>query len=157
MVELTSSKYKSDCFLLLVLTAAWWYGVLLVFLRVLSLYNLHVFLSPFYLGVVTCIQSFFIMIFMPNLLHMETYDIVDVFFLWVIGIFGVAGQLTMMLASRAAQASWMAPITYLENVFTLMADIWLFHYHFGLTDVIGMLGSQFKLKLCLNQPSLKCW
>lgn len=60
-------------------------------------------------------------------------------FLSIVGISAVTGQITMMLANRYAMASKMAPISYLENVFTLMADIWLFQYHFVGTDIAGML------------------
>lgn len=37
----------------LVLGSAWCYGLLFVFLRALNLYNLHILISPLYLGVVT--------------------------------------------------------------------------------------------------------
>ena len=123
----------------LVLAAAWLYGLLFVVLRALNLYSINVLLSPFYLGVFTGIQTLFIFIFKRDMIHIETYDSVDWLLLCVIGIFSVVGQLTIMLAWRAAQASWMAPISYLENVFTLLADIFLFHYHFVSTDVIGMV------------------
>ena len=33
----------------------------------------------------------------------------------------------------------MAPISYAENVFTLLADILVFNYHFIATDVLGMV------------------
>lgn len=122
----------------LVLTAAWLYGLLFVVLRALNLYSINVLLSPFYLGVFTGVQTLVIFIFKRDMIHIETYDSVDWLLLCIIGIFCVVNQLAIMLAWKAAQASWMAPISYLENVFTLLADIFLFHYHFVSTDVIGM-------------------
>ena len=110
-----------------------------MFLRALNLYNLHIVISPLYLGIVTCLQTAFLFIFKRDLLHIETYDRVDMIFLSIVGIAAVSGQITMMLANRYAMASKMAPISYLENVFTLMADIWIFQYHFVITDIAGML------------------
>ena len=37
------------------------------------------------------------------------------------------------------EAAKLTPLLYLENVFTLLADSYLFHYHFTMTDYIGIL------------------
>ena len=42
----------------------------------------------------------------------------------------------------------MAPIGYSENIFTLIADIMIFHYHFIITDIIGMI----VIVICLMIP-----
>ena len=43
-------------------------------------------------------------------------------------------------AFRYHKASKLAPLLYLENVFTLLADAFIFDYTFVLTDYIGILG-----------------
>jgi len=45
----------------------------------------------------------------------------------------------MFLATKFAQASVVAPIMNIENLFTIIADIFFFHYHFVNTDLIGMV------------------
>ena len=133
---------------ILVLGSAICYGLLFVWLRALSLFKINIFLSPFCFGMAINIQTLTLLLFFPDMMHISTYDSVDLFYLCIIGVTAVTGQQTMFLANRYAMASKMAPISYLENVFTLMADIWLFHYHFVSTDIFGML----VIVVCLAVP-----
>ena len=132
---------------ILVFLSAWLFGLQLVFLRALNLYKLNVLISPFYFGVSTNIQTVILLIFYSDLLHFEFYS-ANLFYLWLIGVSGSLLQIFLILANRYGMASRMAPIAYLENIFSLFADIWLFQYKFILTDIFGML----VIVLCLAVP-----
>ena len=123
---------------ILTLTAALLYGVLFVVLRALNSHKISLLVSPFYSGVGTLTQTIWILIFKPDLLHFEYYDSGNLIWLLWIGCCSVVGQFTMISANKYSAASKMAPINYAENVFTLMADIILFQYHFIFSDVAGM-------------------
>ncbi|CAI2374082.1 unnamed protein product [Moneuplotes crassus] len=114
-------------------------GFVFVFLRALNNHNLPLIISPLYLGISTCIQTLLIFIFKRDLLHFHLYDAVNFVILCCVGITAVGVLITMNAANKYSQASKMAPITYLENVFTVLADILIFHYHFIRTDVFGMI------------------
>ena len=123
---------------ILVFTSAWLFGMQLVFLRALNLYKLNVLISPFYFGMSTNIQTIILIWWYSDLLHFEQYP-ENFFYLWIIGISGWSLQICLILANQYGMASRMAPIAYLENIFTLLADLWLFEYKFIMTDILGML------------------
>ena len=123
---------------ILTLTAALLYGVLFVVLRALNTYKISLLVSPFYSGVGTLSQTLFILIVKPDLIHSELYDSVNLSLLIWMGCWAVIAQFTMISANKYSAASKMAPINYAENVFTLLADVILFQYHFIFSDVAGM-------------------
>ena len=123
---------------ILVSTSACLYGGLFVVLRKMNLYNINMVISPLYFGIGTLLQNVFILIFTNDLLHYSSYDKLDYLCLSIVCIGCTIGQFTMISANKYAAASKMAPISYAENVITILADVLIFNYHFILTDVAGM-------------------
>ncbi|CAI2374067.1 unnamed protein product [Moneuplotes crassus] len=134
----------------LTLLSAVTYGSVFVFLRALNNMNLPLIISPLYFGIATCFQTLLVFIFKRDLLNFELYDSVNLILLSLVGTTAVTGLITMNIANKYSLASKMAPISYLENVFTLLADILIFHYHFVSTDVVGMI----IIVICLAAPMI---
>ncbi|CAI2372988.1 unnamed protein product [Moneuplotes crassus] len=143
--EVASNEILGYC---LLVTSAFLYGLLFVILRTMSLNNVHTLISPLYFGLGTLLQNIFIMIFMPGLLHFEEYKGTNLICLGILFIGVVAGQFTFMASTKYTSASGLAPIAYSENIFTILADIVIFNYHFIFTDMIGIV----IIALCLVIP-----
>ena len=105
----------------------------------MNLYNINVLISPLCLGVGTCLQNLFLALFTTNLLHFELYTGTNLICLAIVAGTCVIGQFTMISANKYSAASKMAPISYSENVVTLLADALIFGYKFVLTDIVGIL------------------
>ena len=114
-------------------------GSIFVCLRYLFKYNVHVLLAPFYASLWFLIQSVILHIFCPNLYSFDQYQLVDILLLLCISLSACLWSLTMTIASKFAKASQIAPLNNLENILTILADIFIFHYSFSFTDGIGML------------------
>jgi drug/metabolite transporter (DMT)-like permease len=127
------------------------YGCLFVLLRMLNLYRINLIVSPLYFGIGSLTQNIIILLFFPHLLHFNSYDTHNLLCLMTMGIASVVGQLSMITANKYAPASKMSAISYLENVFTILADIFIFSYHFEFTDVLGIT----IIVVCLVIPVLQ--
>ena len=83
-------------------------------------------------------QTVFVQVFYPQYIHITEYDIVDLALIMTVGLGAFMGQLFLVLANKYAMASRMAPFSNLEIVLSILTDIFLFNYHFIMTDVIGI-------------------
>ena len=124
------------------------YGSLFVINRLLTLENVSIIVSPLYYGIGCVIQTVFLLVFLPDWLHFSEYESVSIIGFWISGVAIVMGQLTWIYSTKYSAASKMAPIGYLENVFTLLSDVILFHYNFILSDFMGMS----VIVICLAVP-----
>lgn len=120
------------------ITSATVYGVIFVLLRALALNNVGVWIVLFYFGCSGILQTVFLYLFVPGMINFEHYSTRDMFLLLIIGISHIGGQAFAMLANKYTAASKVAPLSYTENVLTLMADVLIFSYHFVGTDIAGM-------------------
>ncbi|CAI2372195.1 unnamed protein product [Moneuplotes crassus] len=123
----------------LILASAFWYGLTFVVLRTLSLGGVHILVPLFYFGLGSLVQSIFIMIFLPGLLHLSEYSGYVLLCFIAISISFFGGQLALMSSTKYSDASKLAPISYSENILTILADVLVFHYHFVMTDIIGIV------------------
>ena len=77
------------------------------------------------------------------------YSLSDFIIMNIIGLLQPLFQITMFLANKYSLSSQAASINNLENIVTVIADIFLFHYIFVLSDIIGKL-LLFFIKTMLN-------
>ena len=118
---------------------AWIQAFMTVSVRILNIYRIHPYLRPTYIGVWFLTVAILIKLVSPTSLLFPNYDIQDLIWLlfWGIGSAVLVGF--MNLALKYQKASKLAPIFYTENLFTLLADAYLFDYTFVMTDYIGIL------------------
>ena len=110
-----------------------------IVLRYLSKYKVKMHMPTFMVGVSFLLQGIFSYIFFSNVVTADHYSTNDGVCLNVIGILSVAWLATMFYANKYAVTGIVTPIMNLENLFTILFDIFLFKYHFGTTDIFGML------------------
>lgn len=115
------------------------YGWILVIFRSLALNNVNLLISPLYLGLASNVQTLFLYLFTTGYINFEYYRSEDIKYWIVICICQVTGQWCIMRANKYWATSNIAPILYLENVITFLADVFLFDYQFVVTDILGML------------------
>jgi drug/metabolite transporter (DMT)-like permease len=111
-----------------------------VSVRFLTEKKVNVLIPGYYSGVLSLITTGVVLL-VPgdSLMHVQRYDVIDIFYLLIVGIASISYQVTLTLANKYTMASKLAPLTNLENVFTILADIFIFHYHLVETDIIGMV------------------
>lgn len=120
------------------MTSAVVYGIIFVLLRALALNNVSVWIVLFYFGCTGFCQTVILHFFVPGMINLQYCSTRDIFLLVIIGVSHVSGQSFAMLANKYTAASKIAPLSYTENVLTLLSDILIFHYHFVGTDIAGM-------------------
>ena len=96
-------------------------------------------MSPFYLGVGGIIQIVIIEYLYPTQVNTQFYQQSDIKYFAVLCLAQIGVQFFMVRANFYYESSSMAPILYLENIFTLLTDILIFHYRFVMTDIIGII------------------
>ena len=69
--------------------------------------------------------------------HFSEYTYYDFTLLLLSGIFNYAGHATRSLAVKYEEASYIAPLSYLQVVAFLICDLSFFGYVFVLLDYIG--------------------
>lgn len=105
-------------------------------IRVLtSLWNYIAF--PVYYSITLWIVSLTAWIFFDDLVHVFSYDYIDVILLVLSAIGTTFGMICLSLGMRYIEASAAAPITNLEVAFAFIADVFVFGYDFGAIDFIG--------------------
>lgn len=106
--------------------------------RFCYLYNVHWLVRPVYVGIFHLILTVSMMIFFPGSLEPWNYSKGDILLLSMCGIGWVMIVSSINLAFKYETASRLTPLNYIENVFTLLADVIVFGYVFVATDYIGM-------------------
>lgn len=132
----------------MVLGSALAYGTLFVVVRGLALHGVNLLIAPLYLGFGGIALWTFLYLFVPGQINFDKYHPQDMWLFVVFAVGQIWGQFFLMRANKYWSASKMAPITYFENVITLLIDILVFKYQFVITDIIGML----IIVVCLMTP-----
>jgi drug/metabolite transporter (DMT)-like permease len=123
----------------LVWIAAWGQASVMIVLRTLNIHQVHYLFRPVYSGLAFLTFTALIQIFAPHKMMFPNYTLLDVLYLGLSGIGWAIVLGPLSLAFRYGKASILAPLNYFENVFTLLADFFIFKYVFVITDYIGML------------------
>lgn len=110
-----------------------------VSLRMLNIYLIHPWLRPAFVGML--FPTFWVMYYllMPDYVVFPHYDLEDLLLLSWGGVGNALWVGGMAYALKYQSASKIAPLNYLENVLTLLADLFLFNYEFGVTDYLGKI------------------
>lgn len=115
-----------------VLLAAFFQGCVFVTVRILGAAKIHYTLRPLYAGLVLLIFS----ILMQGGINSYTLEDICLMTLWGLSW---AMWLGFQTAAFSCQlASKLAPMIFIENIFTLFADAVIFGYQFRRTDVLGI-------------------
>ena len=123
--------------LLWAFAGAWCESFIFVLCRMLNIYQIHPWLRPAYIGIVYIIFTALVLAFIPDYILFPYYTLSDFLYLSLSG-FGNSYWIGFMALSLKYQsASKVAPLFYLENVFSLLSDIFVFNYSFSFTDYIG--------------------
>uniref|UniRef100_A0A7S3KFA9 EamA domain-containing protein n=1 Tax=Euplotes crassus TaxID=5936 RepID=A0A7S3KFA9_EUPCR len=103
------------------------------------------------LGLSNILQTVIISCFCSNFLNFSHYRLIDLLILNIHGMLSAVWIPLMFLAAKYAEASFISPILNIENVFTILIDMFVFGYTFISTEFIGMgiLGT------CIVIPILK--
>ena len=135
---------------LLVISWAWLTAGIFVCLRYLSFYNtpvnlatviykykIFIILCSFMLGCGILAQGVSLWIISDNKSSFLNYSLSDFIIMNIIGLLQPGVQITMFLANKYSLSSQAASINNFENIVTVITDIFLFHYVFVLSDIIG--------------------
>ena len=114
-------------------------GSIFVSLRYIFKYDIHVWIVSFWATLGFLFQSLILHLFTPSVFHFNEYSFVDLIFLFFIALFACISGLLMSLASKYTKVSRIAPLNNLENILTILSDIFVFHYSFSIYDCLGML------------------
>ena len=106
--------------------------------RKMNIYQILPLIRWVYQAVVNFLLSLVIVIVLPGVIIVNEYDKNDMIFLSLQDIGMASSYITTNLAFKYESASRLSPIMYLENVFSLTADLLLFGYKFVLSDYIGI-------------------
>ncbi|CAI2374579.1 unnamed protein product [Moneuplotes crassus] len=136
--------------LMLVFISAWNEAGIIISQRVLALYGVDAILYPFYSSLGLTLFGFGGYIFYPQKMLFPYYSLYDLAFLSMVGIGLIANQSFAGCALEYQSSSRLAPLNYLENVFTLLSDVFIFGYMFFYTDYIGIS----IITICLCTPAL---
>jgi len=113
-------------------------GAIFTMIRTLNLYNIHVCLNSGTLGIFLVLQSVIAYSYDSELINFDKYTLTDLGLLWALGLFSIGWIWGWFFATKFAQASVVSPMSNLENLTTLLFDIFFFHYHFVKSDIIGL-------------------
>ncbi|CAI2370958.1 unnamed protein product [Moneuplotes crassus] len=128
----------------------WAGGAVAVIYRKLNLLNVHSSVVGVSLGVGFIVQPFLTTIFIEKVIHFEKYSWFDLFMNASHGLLCALFFLFMFVATFYIKASVFSPRINLENGVTVVLDVLLFHYHFTLLDLSGMV----VLGICIFIPIL---
>ena len=114
-------------------------GSIFVWLRFIFRYEVNIWLVSYLTSFGFLIQSILFHIFFPSLYNFEKYLIYDLVFFFFIALSTWSANLLMAYASKITKVSRIAPLSNLENILTIVFDIFIFNYSFFITDGLGML------------------
>ena len=110
--------------------------IVAICLRVIN-QHIHPALSPFYLSAITGAEMLILLAINSSFFHLEHYTAQDICLFCISAIFDYLAQLLKSMAYKYADASIVTPFMYSQMVFMLIADIFLFGYHFSEFDIAG--------------------
>ena len=122
----------------IIFVAAVFQSLIWVTVRFISMAKIHPMLRPCYVGATILAFCAILVISDRSYMTFETWDIYDVILLSLGGVCCACCIGFQNIAFKYQLASKLAPLVYIENVFTLFADSVVFHYSFMPTDVIGI-------------------
>ena len=117
---------------------AWLQALINISVRILNIYQVHPFLRPIYIGAWYLMLTIWMMGISPDIMAFPDYELIDVLLLWLSGLGATMFHVFLNYAFKYEKASKLAPLWYLEDVFTLMADAFIFGYSFIDTDYTGI-------------------
>ncbi|CAI2374422.1 unnamed protein product [Moneuplotes crassus] len=113
-------------------------GTIMVLLRMLAIYNVHFLVRPLYSSVGICIFCGLVYFLIPGKIHFPDYSALDLLLLFMNALGYTICLPALAMALMYQKSSHLAPVNYLENVFALLADFFIFKYTFVWTDYLGM-------------------
>ena len=122
----------------LVFLGAWGQAAIMILVRMINIYQVHYLFRPVYIGITLLSFGVLVHLFFPSKMQFPNYEFLDVVFLYGSGLGWALCIGPLSLAFRYQSASRLAPINYIENVFTLLSDVFIFKYTFVSTDYIGI-------------------
>ena len=113
-------------------------GLIQINIRIMSVCKMSWILRPALNGMLHLIFAIIIIIFFPGTINFTEYDMYDVVYLALSGMGVVLSMACYNWAFTFERASRITPISYVENVFTVICDVAVFNYIFVSTDYLGM-------------------
>ena len=100
---------------------------------------LHPLHSPVFFAISTLTVCLVIMFFQPKLIpKVHTYTYFQMFLLFLGSQIGMISQFFRSSAHGYEKASRLAPYIYLQVVFGIIADLFVFHFKFTLLETLGI-------------------
>ncbi|CAI2373397.1 unnamed protein product [Moneuplotes crassus] len=131
--EPNNSKSSPVFGTIIVVCAAIFQGLVFITVRILGAARIHYTLRPCYAGLTLLIYS----IIVQGGIKAYTYE--DIFLMSLSGLSCAMCLGFQTLAFSYQLASKLAPMIYIENIFTILADVVIFGYNFGKTDLLGIV------------------
>ena len=101
----------------------------------------HWALSPLYFGITTTSEAFSLLLiqltFGIRLFNFSYYTYYDVSLFFLSGVLTYGGQAARSLALKYEEASYIAPVSYLQTLLLLICDLAFFGYVFNILDYTG--------------------
>ncbi|CAI2374270.1 unnamed protein product [Moneuplotes crassus] len=116
----------------------WLGGLVFIFVRALNLYGVHASWVYMSCGIGLFFQPVIWNLLKDDVLHFEQYTSYDSFMVITHGMLATLFMLLLYYASKYVEASFIAPISNLENIFSIIVDIFIFHYSFTIIEIAGM-------------------
>ena len=113
-------------------------GAVFVWIRFIFKYPTNVWIINYWTSFGFLIQSIVVHILFPDCFSFGKYQFSDFVFFILISILLLGTGLLMTYASKLTKVSRIAPLGNLENILTILSDVFLFNYSFVITDGIGM-------------------
>ena len=124
---------------ILVILSTWFSAGIFICLRYLSMLQVKMQLPSFWVGLSFLFEGIFWYIFFDDLITISQYKAIDGIWMNAMGLMFVLWIATMFYANKYAITGQVAPIMNIENIYTILIDIFYFQYIFVATDIIGML------------------
>lgn len=111
---------------------------------------MHYAISPFYFGITTYVEALLVLICVPSVYNFGSYTAYGVGLMLASGVANYAGQTFRSIALKHEDASVVAPFNYLQVVYLLASDMFVFGYSFSTTEVVGGV----IISVCLLGPEI---
>ncbi|CAI2374333.1 unnamed protein product [Moneuplotes crassus] len=121
-----------------ILLSAWLQASIMVLSRMMGISNIHFLLRSVYSSIGFLVFSLFIWLLVPYKIQFPNYTTSDLLLLFLSAMGVALRQPLISLAMMYHNSSRLAPVNYIENIFTLCADFFLFKHVFVTTEYIGM-------------------
>ena len=134
----TALEISQTVGIILCLTAALLWAPTVAIKRVLN-QRIHYIISPYYLSISYFLIWVCVYVFDYLYINVQDYNGLDWIYLISAGTFALIGQLGLSLAVKFANASSVAPFTYVICLFNVFMDLFYFKFEFFIFDIIGSL------------------